>query len=431
MTRKTTTRGPVVFAEWVIGGPIIPLRAKKAKPKVKSPSEVITVEVTTDDDNDTDTLHVTYPRSRRCVPDGNMSEGKKVHFDKKHTKSVLKNGGSQVTVKGSDTDSTAAPSSDTSGDETSEASSDAESSTAGKPCCKCSRCIKKRHREEKCTKNTESSADESETPKCDKCGDKAKADEKDKPKEGAKNEAKKDQDGANKKKNDDNTSKKNDKAKDKEKDKYKPDEKSAKDKSDAKADKAVDKKDEKTQEIEGKDKATANAKDDTSKAKEPETLTLPPGKTPNLIAPIRAQVVQTEAVIEGSQDPRPNAFYDAAHNIMRVYYGPVYGNHDNRSLYPRHDPTGLPLNLGMPYPPHHPYFYGFKDGPPAAYPMSGYPPPPPQHPHPPQHQPTDTGSHRGAFSKPASVHDDIAGRSNVVPVSQTASIPFLLSRSLH
>lgn len=420
MTRKATTKGPVVFAEWVIGGPIIPIRAKKAKAKKKGPTEVITVKVTADDDNDTDTLHVTYPRSRRIAPEADGGEAKKVHFDKGLSKSALKNGKTQATSKGSDTDSTAVASSDTSGDETTDASSDDESSKASKDSCNCCRCIKRHRKHTKCTKEAESSADEAAESKCTKCGNKAKAEEDDKTKKKTDTENKKDKD----KDKDDKNDKTNDKSKNKNKDKDKATEdKGAEDKAEEKSDteaaKDKDKKNEKGKEKETKNADTSEAKSSKSKDKEPEKLPLhAPGKAPNLIAPIRAQVVQTEAVIEDSQDPRPNAFYDAAHNIMRVYYGPVYGNHDNRSLYPRHDATGLPLHLGMPYPPHHPYFYGFKDGPPAPSPMTGYPLPP-------HLAHADTGSHRGAFSKPPSVHDDIAGRNNVVPVPTTASTPSL------
>ncbi|KAK7711359.1 hypothetical protein SLS64_005382 [Diaporthe eres] len=55
--------------------------------------------------------------------------------------------------------------------------------------------------------------------------------------------------------------------------------------------------------------------------------TYPKSMEPNLIMPIKSNVVQCEHTIEGPNDPRPNAFIDSGKGIVRIYHGPVWGNH--------------------------------------------------------------------------------------------------------
>ncbi|CAG9944641.1 unnamed protein product [Clonostachys rosea f. rosea IK726] len=107
----------------------------------------------------------------------------------------------------------------------------------------------------------------------------------------------------------------------------------------------------------------ANA-DRSDKRSYPEANPVPHPRRPNYVAPVRAEVVQTERVIETPEDPPPNAFYDAEHNIIRVYQGPVYGGNPTRSLYPKRDSTKRPLPVGMPHPTQNPYYYGFNNLPP-------------------------------------------------------------------
>jgi hypothetical protein len=48
---------------------------------------------------------------------------------------------------------------------------------------------------------------------------------------------------------------------------------------------------------------------------------------PRVIAPSRAAVCMREDVIEDvGHDPKPNAFYDARLNMLRVYHGAEWGN---------------------------------------------------------------------------------------------------------
>ncbi|KAF4123195.1 hypothetical protein GMORB2_6745 [Geosmithia morbida] len=98
----------------------------------------------------------------------------------------------------------------------------------------------------------------------------------------------------------------------------------------------------------------------------PSALPGPHPRRPNYIEPIRAEVVQTERVIETPEDPSPNAYYDARNNIVRVYHGPVWGRSSSasnagqfQSLYPRRDTSLRPLPMGVPHPMQNPYHHGF------------------------------------------------------------------------
>ncbi|KAI1107235.1 hypothetical protein F4804DRAFT_298064 [Jackrogersella minutella] len=70
----------------------------------------------------------------------------------------------------------------------------------------------------------------------------------------------------------------------------------------------------------------------------------------NFVLPAKSRVVHVEHAVEDPQDPRPNAFYDNANGITRVYHGPVYGN-PHGALYP---PPGIPSDqrfpVGTPHP---------------------------------------------------------------------------------
>ncbi|SCO88187.1 uncharacterized protein FRV6_12314 [Fusarium oxysporum] len=127
--------------------------------------------------------------------------------------------------------------------------------------------------------------------------------------------------------------------------------------------------------MKGKAKAQPKQKDGVKKGNYPEGLPVPHMRRPQLIEPIRAQVVQTERVIETPQDPAPNAYYDAEHNIMRVYQGPAYGNHQNNALYPERDAFTCPLPMGQPHPMQNPFYYSFNNT--QQYP--NYPQMPPFH----------------------------------------------------
>jgi hypothetical protein len=117
----------------------------------------------------------------------------------------------------------------------------------------------------------------------------------------------------------------------------------------------------KSRTMKGKAEAQPKQKDGVKKGNYPEGLPVPHMRRPQLIEPIRAQVVQTERVIETPQDPAPNAYYDAENNVMRVYHGPAYGNHQNNALYPDRDAFSRPLPMGQPHPMQNPFYYGFNN----------------------------------------------------------------------
>lgn len=103
----------------------------------------------------------------------------------------------------------------------------------------------------------------------------------------------------------------------------------------------------------------------------PEAMAYPNARRPNLILPVTAQVLQVEHAIECPEDPRPNAFHDEQHGIVRVYHGPAYGN-PHGALYPVRDPTRATLPVGVPHPLMNAYLNGFKT-PSTSGDLSGHP----------------------------------------------------------
>ena len=118
------------------------------------------------------------------------------------------------------------------------------------------------------------------------------------------------------------------------------------------------------EECEAESLKRAQQREGPKKGNYPEAFPGPHPRRPHYIEPVRAEVVQTERVMETPQDPPPNAYYDAEHNIIRVYHGPVWGGNPNQSLYPRRDSSMRPLPIGMPHPTQNPYYYGFNNPPP-------------------------------------------------------------------
>ncbi|RSL71063.1 hypothetical protein CEP54_001419 [Fusarium duplospermum] len=104
----------------------------------------------------------------------------------------------------------------------------------------------------------------------------------------------------------------------------------------------------------------------------PQGMLFPHPRRPQLIEPIRAQVVQMERVIRAPSDPVPNAYYDPENNVMRQYQGPPTGNNHGH-LYPAHNAFSGPPPAGMPPVPQTPFYYGFNQ----PQPQPGYGPYPP------------------------------------------------------
>ncbi|KAH8674077.1 hypothetical protein BX600DRAFT_495389 [Xylariales sp. PMI_506] len=81
-------------------------------------------------------------------------------------------------------------------------------------------------------------------------------------------------------------------------------------------------------------------------------------RQPELLMPVQAQVLQVEHAVETHNDPRPNAFFDVEHGIMRVYHGPSYGN-PYGALYPKRMHNGQPPPIGTPHPSLNAWYNGF------------------------------------------------------------------------
>lgn len=467
--------GPMLFCEWVIGGPLPGARRAmkpKTKPKpapVPPPREVIRVEVTTDDEKEEDTLKITFPRSGRkpspTAVDQQAADAvvKRVRFEeerKSAKKSALKQSKSDesdssatLAESSSDGESSDVSSKDRSKKNKEKAASDeSESDGEPHPTCTCSRCVKRRKKSAKNSKAKDSASESEES---------ASEDEKPKHKESLKGGKKQD-----------NHQKKKDQQKGKKKDTSDADDEASEcgkgttdDEKEAADNKPAQTKAEKKKAAAEKNKQQkpkAEEKGESSKAADnepkptikpspfsayPEAFPGPHVRRPNFIAPIRAQVVQTEDVVETPDDPPPNAFYDPAANVMRVYYGPVYGNRNpqQRSLYPRREAAGRPLSVGMPHPAQNPYYYGFQGvpgydgagGAPEWHPGFGGQPPgfPPFVMNPMFHAPNkEVAGNKGVFSKnsPAaaaaaapsvSQADDKAGASNVLPTTKVRFFP--------
>ncbi|POR37893.1 Uncharacterized protein TPAR_01916 [Tolypocladium paradoxum] len=399
---------PSTFCEWVVGQSIeSALGIPPQKPHKHR--GIVKVEVTTDDETEEDSLRITYPRSGRSAssPKTTQSVVKRVRFENAPKKSAMK----KVTAASSESESEASESatSSKSGKETTEAdssdasskksskgkkskkdatSSDGEADSEPHPTCTCARCARGRGKSKKCAKadkasDSEASASEADsTPKA-KNQDSGKSKKKGGKKGNEKTEESEADDeasGSAKASEDESEAKSTKKGA--EKSKQESNKQKGKDKQQNKGD--ANQKGGNKQGKAGNNETAAPQKEpdntpekaaDSTKKKSkhrsgnkngdyPEAFLAPHPRRPNLIEPIRAEVVQTERVVESPEDPPPNAYYDPEHGVLRVYHGPVYGSSQGHALYPRRDASGRPLPVGMPHPTQNPYYYGFNQAPP-------------------------------------------------------------------
>ncbi|KAK2592517.1 hypothetical protein QQS21_009792 [Conoideocrella luteorostrata] len=417
MTRKKGPP-PSLFCEWVVGTTIPAALGPLPKNPPKQ-RDVVTVEVLTDDETEEDILKITYPRSslssqRKSVKD---TSTKKVRFQDGPKKSALKKPAAPEDAAPEDAatdteEDTSAESSDSapaaSEDESSPPKpkakkpkeedtkpSDSEDDSEPHITCKCTDCIrgrqKQQRRAKKCAKKAKDSDVPKDEPKDEKKTEQAKKqdnkednkDEKKNKEESSGSDVESQESESAKDTTDESDVEKDEKEKD-EKDKDEKDKedskeqdqgkkknknkKKVKDKDQNDVDKASENEDNKDQQAqaetspkkgkaEGK-KRSKNAQKESSK----ENVEGPHLRRPNLIEPIRAEVVHTERAVETPEDPLPNAYYDAENNIVRIYHGPVYGHH-NQSSYSRRDyPSIRPLPMGTPHPMQSPYYHGFDRG---------------------------------------------------------------------
>lgn len=363
MPKKPRNGGKFSFGEWICGGTIQdylgPIPAERVK---KPPRKVFSIDVTTDDEDDTQSINISFPNPSSTKPSDNQQEedeeeeavyaptGKKVRFNRAATRKPLK---SAMKKRLAFSDESVMGSSDFSeeeSDESSEASSE------------------ERWRSKKQAKGQQ---------RTNKAG-KMKAGKKQfRPVESDTDSESQSQLSMKKRKG---GSQKPQRQNAKQKVKFQGGNGSDTDDEESNAEPEAGKKSKK-----GKKKfaSISSASSSTSADASSEALESDSRKQrrlskkqlqrakadlrgdipshvrrPHLLGPVRTEVVQTERVIETPEDPSPNAFYDPRANIMRVYHGPVWGTHPNQGLYPLKDARNVPLPMGMPHPAANPYYFG-------------------------------------------------------------------------
>lgn len=398
MAPKSST-GPSSFCEWVVGTSIE--SALGPIPRKPRHRDIVRVEVSTDDESEEDSLKITYPRPRRPRAKKKPASIKKVRFEDAPRKSALKK--TTTTVVTSESDAETSSSEATASREAS-AESSGESSKSSKsrrkrsesesdydsdphPTCKCVRCVRGRRWLKNQGKHTAKQRKEVGT---DSSDSEVNTAPKSKPQNTGKKGGKKvavDSEG------DGETSESVTRSKEEPEPKKKTGGKKKQKQNKIENAQSVDKKRNKKANADTEESATEGTsakmkkgkkngnegheaesstkvkqRDGQKKGDYPEAFPGPHPRRPHYIEPVRAEVVQTERVLETPQDPPPNAYYDAEHNIIRVYHGPVWGGNPNQSLYPRRDSSMRPLPIGMPHPMQNPYYHGFNNPPPQQQP---------------------------------------------------------------
>ncbi|KAK1983832.1 hypothetical protein LZ30DRAFT_769172 [Colletotrichum cereale] len=325
MTRKTRSS---TLCEWALGVSVEDYCSSvdRRRSRKSSGRQRISVEISTDDESEEDTVKITYPRTNLGKNSTGHSGIKKVRFDKLAPKSALKTADSGSGSKGKDGNKPAK------NEETSESESDSISKK------------KKKGYKELKKKVVESSleSEDSETETTETGTETDESEEETPP---------------SPKKKDTDASKKREKTKDTKKSSRKSSENVAIADSELNN---VDPSSKKKREIDTSKKNETSRNDERHQKLRPEAALSPHLRRPNLIMPIRAEVLQVEHTIEGVEDPRPNAFHDPQHGVVRVYHGPAYGN-PYGMLYPARDPNKAPLPMGVPHPLRNPYFHGFAN----------------------------------------------------------------------
>ncbi|EOO02762.1 hypothetical protein UCRPA7_1730 [Phaeoacremonium minimum UCRPA7] len=398
---------PHSIGEWVVGRNITP--GTFARP---SRREVVKVAVTTDDENESNTLSVTYPRTRK-------TGAKKVRFHMTSPRrSALKHwagNSSSETLIGEDSSSSGVEDysivgSDTvdydtegsyQGDATDSStritrtkrttkvkrhrriltselgsSTDDETDDDPHPTCPCPKCISGR-RKLKIAKKRQKEADTSDdaTEDSEDLKSKSKSKSKQQQKGGKKSKTSKDEatsteasdadEKTDAETSDEPTTRQSKKQNSKNEKQAASNGKEKNNDSNSKG-KEVSKKASNTKSVDNKSQENSNTQDTSAKTKVSKKSTKlpepsPPSdlRAPHLIMPITAKVLQVEHAVETPEDPRPNAFVDQQHGVVRVYHGPAYGN-PYGSLYPHRTWSGQVPPAGVPHPLNNPYFNGFK-----------------------------------------------------------------------
>ncbi|KFH41806.1 hypothetical protein ACRE_074920 [Hapsidospora chrysogenum ATCC 11550] len=408
---------PKSFCEWVVGTSIeSAMRPGPRRPRRRS---IVRLEVSTDDETEEDSIKLTYPRTGHAGsrPKKRRPVVKKVRFQDAPPKSALKKTTATTTTPDTSeesdetatTESTEATPESTTDEASSEASASCETSSAAEssdepsqpsppakpkrkskkqkkkaaesessdndsdphPTCKCKECVRgrqvlKKQGKKGGIKQKQAAESVAEPSDSDAVSTMSKAKSR---KKGKKATVESESEGQASESAPDTTSEEEPpeppkKVKEKtgggKKKQKQPKGEDAQQGGNAAKEKATNK----NEERQAESSRSAKRRDGQKKGYYPEAFPGPHPRRPYYIEPVRAEVVQTERVIETPEDPRPNAYYDAEHNIIRVYHGPVWGGNPNQSLYPRRDPSLRPLPIGMPHPTKNHYYYGFNNPPP-------------------------------------------------------------------
>ncbi|GKT43690.1 uncharacterized protein ColSpa_03871 [Colletotrichum spaethianum] len=328
MTRKTRSS---TICEWALGVSVEEYcnYVDRRRSRKSSGRQRISVEISTDDESEEDTVKITYPRANLSKNSNTQFSGiKKVRFDKLAPKSAMRTADSDANSEEKDKKKPAKV------EDTSESESESKSKKKGDKSAKKNKKVVE--------SSSESEETETETTETDT--------ETDESEEEAPSPSKK-------KKKDVDASKKQEKTKDTKK----PSKKSI----DNTASGDVELNNVGPSNNGGREKDASKRKEkhknvDETRKLRPEAALSPHLRRPNLIMPVRAEVLQVEHTIEGVEDPRPNAFHDPQHGVVRVYHGPAYGN-PYGMLYPARNPNKAPLPVGVPHPLENPYFHGFAN----------------------------------------------------------------------
>lgn len=411
-TKRTPT-----LCEWALGFNVEDYldQQDRRQRRQGKPQQRFCVEVSTDDESEEDSLKITYPRSSANGNNGNNGNGnstgvKKVRFERgPQPKSAMRRTDSEQSdsdTSGSNNKGSGRSSADSSRSyggkkKSSSDSFDADSSGDSEPhpCCSCWKCARRRkelrtagqgQKQKSNKKNHASDTDSSDS--CEECKRRSEGNTDEfGSQKGANNSGKKER---NKKKKvtievseedkGDNEASDNDDDGDRQTNKKNKDFDSrvGQGSNGGKCQKSKGKSGKQHQAKTSASDAESLCKDDSeaqggSKKKKgqagskmrPEATISPGMRRPNLIMPVSAQVLQVEHAIEGVEDPRPNAFHDGEHGVVRVYHGPAYGN-PYGVLYPRRNCSDVKqgsLPLGTPHPLSNPYFHGFARSVDGAY----------------------------------------------------------------
>lgn len=423
MVRKAASESPSLFCEWAVGATIDSAVRKIRRERLEKENEearrkrgVIKVELTTDDESETDSVRVTYPR--KGANGGTKgatkkpSKPKQVRFEndplkpalKKKTKSKRRDASSGsdtlVTESESGTDSRSVDAT-TSGTSDSEADSTDTSSF-------------RRHKSRKSRRSKGATSEDSDAILNSGCSDcernlatqKVK-DRKSKSRYASDVESSGTDKGCRVKKDEKYGRSKKERSSQRS-GSYKDDPVDADSDPDISGDGGESRRRKESHKHRNKDTSPKNKIRSSSRDRKPtlsskhkiypEAMPGPHPRRPNLIRPIRAEVMQVEHTVEGPEDPRPNAFVDERNNVVRVYHGPAYGNPFGK-LYPRRDPSQRPLPVGVPHPLDNHYYHGFRNSQQRNYPQS-----------PTGHMPTTLGVNHSSI--PATAGPGPQGQSN-------------------